>query len=74
MTSEALRGLLREARTIAVGSRVGGRVKEVFAKEGDRVEPGKALLELEPGDLPAQRLIAKGELDGARREDWTNVG
>jgi multidrug resistance efflux pump len=54
-----------EARTISVGSRVGGRVKDVLAKEGDRVEQGKPLLELEPGDLPAQRLVAKGELDSA---------
>ncbi len=51
-----------EARTIAVGSRVGGRVKAVLAREGDRVQAGQPLLELEPGDLSAQRLMAKGEL------------
>jgi membrane fusion protein YbhG len=55
-----------EARTISVGSRVGGRVKAVRAKEGDRVTEGQPLLELEPGDLLAQRLIAKGQLDEAR--------
>jgi HlyD family secretion protein len=55
-----------EARTISVGSRVGGRVKTVRVKEGDRVTEGQALVELEPGDLPAQRLIAKGQLDEAR--------
>jgi HlyD family secretion protein len=54
-----------EARTIDVGSRVGGRVKEVISKEGDRVGAGQPLVELEAGDLPAQRLIAKGELDQA---------
>jgi len=55
-----------EARTIAVGSRVGGRVKSVLAKEGDRVPAGQPLVELEPGDLLAQRLMAKGQLDEAR--------
>jgi multidrug resistance efflux pump len=51
-----------EARTISVGSRAGGRVKEVLAHEGERVEAGKPLLVLEPGDLDAQRLAARGQL------------
>ncbi len=55
-----------EARTIAVGSRVGGRIKEILAHEGDRVQPGATLLVLEPGDLEAQRLMAQGELEQAQ--------
>ena len=55
-----------EARTISVGSRVGGRVKAIHVREGDRVAEGQPLLELEPADLPAQRLMAAGELDQAR--------
>ncbi|WP_375765105.1 HlyD family efflux transporter periplasmic adaptor subunit [Archangium gephyra] len=51
-----------EARDIAVGSRVGGRVKDVLVREGDRVEPGQPLVVLEAGDLPAQRLQAEGQL------------
>lgn len=51
-----------EARDIAVGSRVGGRVKEVLVREGERVEPGQPLVMLEAGDLPAQRLQAEGQL------------
>jgi HlyD family secretion protein len=54
-----------EARTIAVGSRIGGRVKAVLVKEGDRVQAGQGLVELEPGDLVAQRLAAKGQRDEA---------
>jgi HlyD family secretion protein len=54
-----------EARTVSVGSRVGGRVKAVLVKEGDRVEAGQAIVELEPADLPAQRLMAKAQLDEA---------
>jgi HlyD family secretion protein len=55
-----------EARTIAAGSRTGGRVKDVLAHEGDIVPAGKALLVLEPGDLEAQRLQARGQLEQAQ--------
>ncbi len=55
-----------EARTISVGSRAGGRVKELLVREGDRVAAGQALLILEPGDLEAQRLQAQGNLDQAQ--------
>ncbi len=55
-----------EARTIDVGSRTGGRVKEVLVHEGDRVEAGQALLRLEPGDLDAQRLMAEAQLSQAQ--------
>jgi HlyD family secretion protein len=55
-----------EARTIAVGSRVGGRIKDVLAREGDRVKQGAPLVSLEPGDLEAQKLMAVGELEQAQ--------
>lgn len=55
-----------EARTIAVGSRTGGRVKEVLVREGDHVEAGQPLVVLEAGDLDAQRLIAEAELETAQ--------
>jgi HlyD family secretion protein len=55
-----------EARVVYLGSRVGGRVKEVKVKEGDEVEVGQEMLVLEPGDLPAQRLGALGVLEQAR--------
>jgi membrane fusion protein YbhG len=51
-----------EARTIKVGSRVGGRVKEVKVTEGTQVKAGDPLVVLEPGDLEAQRLAAEGAL------------
>jgi multidrug resistance efflux pump len=55
-----------EARTVQVGSRVGGRVKEVLVREGDWVKSGQALIILEPGDLEAQRLQALGQLQQAQ--------
>ena len=36
-----------EARTISVGSRTGGRVKEIKVREGDTVGAGQALIVLE---------------------------
>ena len=55
-----------EAHTIEVGSRVGGRVLEVHVREGDNVAAGQPLVTLEKGDLPAQRLIAEGQLAQAK--------
>jgi HlyD family secretion protein len=52
-----------EARTIAVGSRVGGRIKDILAHEGDRVQAGATLVTFEAGDLEAQKLMAVGELE-----------
>src|ERR1019366_2159200 len=40
-----------EARPIPIGSGVGGRVKQVLVREGDKVAAGQPLLVLEPGDL-----------------------
>jgi HlyD family secretion protein len=51
-----------EARTISVGSRAGGRIKEVLVKEGDHVSAGQALITLEPADLPAQLMQAQAQL------------
>ncbi len=54
-----------EARTIEIGSRVGGRVEQVHVREGDMVAVAQAIITLEKGDLPAQRLIAEGQLTQA---------
>ena len=54
-----------EARTVTVGSRTGGRVKKLAVQEGDRVTPGQVLVELEAGDLDAQRAIAAAQFEQA---------
>jgi HlyD family secretion protein len=54
-----------EARKVEVGSRQGGRVKEVLVREGDQVNAGQPLLRLESGDLEAQKLQAQGQLEQA---------
>jgi multidrug resistance efflux pump len=55
-----------EARNITVGSRVGGRVLKVDATEGATVAANAPLVELEPGDLPAQRAYAQAQLEQAK--------
>jgi len=48
-----------EAVTVAVGSRVGGRVSEVLVQEGDSVKQGDVLLRLESAE--AEALVASAE-------------
>ncbi|MFO0982704.1 MAG: HlyD family efflux transporter periplasmic adaptor subunit [Planctomycetota bacterium] len=54
-----------EADEIRVGSRVGGRVKQVLAIEGQELKAGDVLLRLEPFDLEEQLAQANAELDAA---------
>jgi HlyD family secretion protein len=55
-----------EAREVTVGSRAGGRIKQVLVREGDRVQPNQPMIVLEPGDLEAQRAFAQAQLDQAQ--------
>jgi multidrug resistance efflux pump len=55
-----------EARTMDLGSRAGGRVKEIAVHEGDRVKGGQPLIVLEPGDWPAQKEQAEAALAQAQ--------
>lgn len=54
-----------EADEIRVGSRVGGRVKEVSVDEGDELKPGDVIVRLEPFDLNERLAQAKGDLAAA---------
>lgn len=51
-----------EADEIRLGSRVGGRVKDVLADEGHNVERGQALVVLEPFDLTERLSEAQARL------------
>jgi HlyD family secretion protein len=54
-----------EARTVAVGSRVGGRVKAVLVHEGQHVQKGDVLIQLESGEIEGRRLVAQAEVEAA---------
>ena len=51
-----------EADEIRLGSRVGGRVDKVLVEEGQTVQQGDALVELEPFDLNSRLAQAQAEL------------
>jgi HlyD family secretion protein len=51
-----------EARAVTVGSRTGGRIKEIRVREGDHVKEKDALIILESGDLEAQKAMAIAEV------------
>lgn len=57
-----------EAHDVRVGSRVGGRVRQVHVSEGDTVEAGAALVTLEPFDLRERLAAAEAALATARAE------
>lgn len=51
-----------EAITVAVGSRIGGRVERIYVDEGDRIEEGgQVLVELESDELRATVQQAQAE-------------
>ena len=55
-----------EARNIEVGSKVGGRITQVLALEGDRVEAGKLLITFDSDELEGQLLQARGRYAQAK--------
>ncbi len=59
--AQTLSGMI-ECDEIRLGSRVGGRVQEALADEGQRVSAGQALLRLEPYDLHERLAEAQAAL------------
>ena len=59
-------GELRPRRSADLGFESAGRVRAVFADEGDRVEAGAVLAELEHERAEAELASLRAQLDGAR--------
>ena len=55
-----------EARNINVGSKVGGRVRQVLVREGDRVQPDQLLVVFDSAEIEGQMLQAQGRVTAAR--------
>jgi HlyD family secretion protein len=51
-----------------VAPRAGGRVQKVFAREGQTLKTGDPIVELDAAELPAQRDLAKAQVDAAERD------
>lgn len=57
-----------EADEIRLGSRVGGRVARVYVQEGQRIQKGDVLVELEPYDLLERKRQAEATLASREAE------
>jgi multidrug resistance efflux pump len=57
-----------EIQEVRLGSKVGGRVAEVYIMEGDMVQPGQMLVRFEAPELEAQRKQTEAHLNAMRAE------
>src|SRR6516165_2691660 len=57
-----------EIQEVKLASKVGGRVKDVFVREGDLVQPGDLLVSFDVPELTAQRLQYQGRLQAAEAD------
>lgn len=57
-----------EVDEVHVAPRMGGRVEKIFAREGDRLDPGQIIVQLDAAELPAQRDLAQAQVDAAMRD------
>jgi HlyD family secretion protein len=55
-----------ESTEIEIGSRLGGRVADVFVEEGQSLDPGDVLLQFEAYQLPGQRAQLTAQLAQAQ--------
>lgn len=65
--SDAVSGTI-EVDEVHVAPRMGGRVEKIFAREGDVLHPGQVIMQLDAAELPAQRDLAKAQIDAASRD------
>ena len=69
-----------EVTEIEIGSKIAGRVERVAVDEGEEVDSGRVLLELDHKELDAQSAQAKASINVAKarmdqaRSEWENVG
>ena len=57
-----------EVDEVHVGPRMGGRVDKIFASEGETLKPGQLIVQLDAAELPAQRDLARAQIDAASRD------
>ncbi|MEP6821154.1 MAG: efflux RND transporter periplasmic adaptor subunit [Chthoniobacterales bacterium] len=65
--TDAVSGTI-EVDEVHVAPRMGGRVEKIFAREGDRLDPGQVIVQLDAAELPAQRDLAQAQVDAASRD------
>ncbi len=65
--SDAVSGTI-EVDEVHVAPRMGGRVEKIFAREGELLQAGQAIVQLDAAELPAQRDLAQAQVDAANRD------
>ena len=60
--SDAVSGTI-EVDEVHIGPRMGGRVEEIFAWEGDRLRAGQPVVQLEASELKARRDLAEAQIN-----------
>ncbi len=65
--NDAVSGTI-EVDEVHVAPRMGGRVQKIFAREGDSLQPGQPIMQLDAAELPAQRDLARAQIDAASRD------
>jgi len=69
-----------EVTEIEIGSKIPGRVERMRVDEGEQIDSGRVLIELDHKELDAQLAQAKASLNVAKtrvnqaRSEWENVG
>jgi HlyD family secretion protein len=59
-------GVIEALKKVEVKSKVAGRVAKLHVKEGDRVQAGQLLAEIDPTEINSQVEQMRAQLDGAR--------
>src|SRR6476619_3417685 len=57
-----------EVDEVHVGPRTGGRVEKIFAQEGDKLQPGQKIVELDAAELRARQKLAAAQIDSATHD------
>ena len=66
-SSNAVSGTI-EVDEAHVAPRAPGRVQKIFAREGQSLKAGDPIVELDAAELPAQRDLARAQVDAATRD------
>lgn len=56
-----------------VGPRMSGRVEKIFAQEGDKLQGGQPIVELDAAELKARRDLAVAQIDSATHDAESQV-
>ena len=62
-----------EVDEVHVGPRMSGRVQKIFAQEGDKLQAGQPIVELDAAELKARRDLAVAQIDSATHDAESQV-